>query len=385
MAFYTHARVFLATNRMVKKWLGMYISDLFHRLGFAIGLMACAVASAFGVSQTEDTMLKAFAQINPIDAHVHIYGVDLPLTALMQQLNLRAINICVIDNRDPETKDLEPQRSQVLDVRNKTRGRAAFATTFNPYGFEQSDFTARTIRQLTDDFNQGAVAVKIYKVMGMQLKNRAGKWVMADDPAFQAIYRNIAASNRTVIAHLAEPDSCWQPPNPASPDDSYYKEHPGEYAYAHPDWPSKQAILAARDHLLAQNPKLRVVGAHLGSMETNVDDIAARLDRYPNFAVDMAARIPYFMLQPREKVRAFLLKYQDRVLYATDLEVPHNADINQVAKTFRNTYRRDWTYFATTRNVTYLGHSYQGLNLPRAVLRKLFHDNAASWFPGLLH
>ena len=73
---------------------------------------------------------------------------------------------------------------------------------------------------------------------------------MADDPAFEPIYRDIASHNRTVIAHLAEPDSCWQPPNPASPDYSYYKEHPGEYAYAHPEWPSKATILAARDHLV---------------------------------------------------------------------------------------------------------------------------------------
>jgi predicted TIM-barrel fold metal-dependent hydrolase len=115
---------------------------------------------------------------------------------------------------------------------------------------------------------------------------------VADDPAFEPIYRDIASHNCTLIAHLAEPDSCWQPPNPASPDYSHYKEHPGEYAYVHPEWPSKAAILAARDYLLEQNPKLRVVGAHLGSMETHVDEIARRFDRYPNCAVDMAARIP---------------------------------------------------------------------------------------------
>ena len=91
------------------------------------------------------------------------------------------------------------------------------------------------------------------------------------------------------------------------------------------------------------------------------------------------------MLQPREKVRSFLLKYQDRVLYATDLEVAHNADINQAANTFRKTYTRDWSYFATSQSVTYLGHSYQGLELPRPVLQKLFHDNAIHWFPGLIH
>ncbi len=31
-----------------------------------------------------------------------------------------------------------------------------------------------------------------------------------------------------------------------------------------------------------------------------------------------------------------------------------------------------------------MGHSYEGLDLPRPVLRKLFHENAVRWFPGLM-
>ena len=335
-------------------------------------------------ASNESALLKGFSEIGPVDAHIHVYKDDPELTALIERLNLRAANICVIDDRDPDYKGLEPQRTQVLKFRQSTQGRAAFATTFDPYGFEQPGFSGRAIRQLNNDFAQGAVAVKIYKVMGMEMKNKAGKWVMPDDRAFEPIYRDIAAHNRTLIAHLAEPDSCWQAPNPTSPDSSYYKEHPGEYAYAHPEWPSKQAILAARDHLLEQNPKLRVVGAHLGSMETNVDDIARRFDRYPNFAVDMAARVPYFMLQPRDKVRAFLLKYQDRVLYATDLVVLPRSTTGATLAEFRNTYARDWKFFSTDQNVAYMGHTYQGLALPPSVLHKLFHDNAVSWFPGLI-
>jgi len=281
-----------------------------------------AAPQSKAAASDESALLKDFAQIGPIDAHIHIYKNDPALNALIERLNLRAVNICVIDDRDPDFRDLEPQRTAVLQVRKSTRGRIAFCTTFRPYAFEEPGFRAGAIRQLNDDFAQGAVGVKIYKVMGMEMKSKAGKWVMPDDAAFAPIYADIASQQRTLIAHLAEPDSCWQAPNPASPDYSYYKEHPGEYAYAHPEWPRKEAILAARDRLLKANPKLRVVGAHLGSMESNVDDIARRFDAYPNFAVDMAARLPYFMIQPREKVRAFLLKYQDRVLYATDLVVP---------------------------------------------------------------
>ncbi len=329
-------------------------------------------------------LLKDFARIEPIDTHTHIYKDDPELNRLIQDLNLRAVNICVIDDRDPDFKGLEPQRTEVLKVRKSTGGRVAFCTTFNPYAFEEPGFSMRTIRQLNEDFAQGAVGVKIYKVMGMEMKSKSGRWVMADDPAFEPVYRDIALHGRSVIAHLAEPDSCWQPPNNASPDYSYYKEHPGEYAYAHPEWPSKGAILASRDHLVASNPKLRVIGAHLGSMETNVDDIARRFDLYPNFAVDMAARIPYFMLQPREKVRAFLLKYQDRVLYATDLVVFPRSKTEDTLAEFRNTYARDWKFLATDGKVEYMGQSYQGLALPHPVLRKLFHDNAVRWFPGIV-
>ena len=352
--------------------------------GVKLSSVQVAAQASQPAPSSESALLKGFSEIRPIDAHIHIYKVDPEFTALIERLNLRAVNICVIDDRDPDYKGLEPQRTEVLKVRESTLGRAAFATTFDPYGFEQPGFAARSIRQLNDDFAHGAVAVKIYKVMGMEMKNKAGKWIMADDPAFEPIYRDIAAHNRTVIAHLAEPDSCWEAPNPASPDFSYYKKHPGEYAYAHPDWPSKQAILAARDHLLEQNPKLRVVGAHLGSMETNVDDIARRFDRYPNVAVDMAARVPYFMLQPRDKVRAFLLKYQDRVLYATDIVALPRSKTKETLAELRNTYARDWQFFSTDQNVTYMGHTYQGLALPRPVLQKLFHDNALRWFPGLI-
>lgn len=62
------------------------------------------------------------------------------------------------------------------------------------------------------------------------------------------------------------------------------------------------------------NPDLRVVGAHLGSMENEVDEIEAHLQRYPNFAVDTAARVLSLVIQPRDKVRAFILKNQDRIL-----------------------------------------------------------------------
>jgi len=344
-----------------------------------LGALALSAAGAISVlartqavpSASSSASLSELAALEPIDTHVHAYQAVPALADLLDRLRLRFVNVLLIDNRDPFVRGIEPQWSDALAVGRLTKGRAVVCTTIDPYDFESDGFVARVNQRLNADFDAGAVAVKLYKVVGMQVRRKDGTYVLPDDPAFSPVFDNIARRHKTLIAHVAEPDSCWKPPDPASPDYSYYNEHPEEYAYKHPEWPSKEAILAARDRLLQRHPDLKVVGAHLGSMEVDVDQIAQRFDKYPNFAVDTAARIDYLMRQPPEKVRAFLIKYQDRVVYGTDnvLYPPDKSDA--VLKEWAARYERDWRYFSGA------------LRLPAPVLRKLYHDNAVRWFPGI--
>ena len=118
-------------------------------------------------------------------------------------------------------------------------------------------------------------------------------------------------------------------------------------------------------------------------MEKNLDDIATHLDRYPNFAIDTAARMDYLMIASPEKVRAFLIKYQDRVLYGTDLDFLATAEVQETLKEWRSTYARDWRFLATAETFEYEGKTIHGINLPRPVLQKIFRDNARHWIPGL--
>jgi len=342
------------------------------------------VADSVAGASDDESAAKSLAALHPIDAHVHVFKDDAGLGALLRRFDMHLLDILVVDDRDKFENQLEPQRSDALAVRRVYPGRVALCTTISPYDFEQPGFAERVKRQLDGDFAAGAVAVKIYKVLGMEIKTKQGKYLLPDDPVLDPIYEEIAAKGRTVVAHVAEPDSCWQAPNPASPDYGYYKDNPGEYAYLHPEWPSKAEILKARDHVLEKHPKLRVVGAHLGSMEVDVDEIAKRFDRYPNFAVDTAARVVYLTLQPREKVRAFLIKYQDRVLYGTDFELGPTADAGKELSWANATYLLDWKYFSTNEVVTYQGREVKGLGLPPQVLRKLYHENAVRWIPGIL-
>jgi predicted TIM-barrel fold metal-dependent hydrolase len=332
---------------------------------------------------TSSEELKDFAALQPIDTHVHAFKSDPEFSNFMDLLQLHVLDIMVMDTQRI-FRDLPVELPAGKNFVSSNEGHARLCVTFNPFIFQQKDFAKNTTEELRKEFADGAVAVKIWKNIGMEVKSTDGRYVMPDDPAFSAIYKAIAAENKTLIAHVAEPSSCWQPPNPESPDYDYYKENPEWYMYLHPDHPRKEVILASRDHLLEQNPKLRVVGAHLGSMETDVNEIAKRFDRYPNFAVDTAARMEYLMIQPREKVRTFLIKYQDRVLYGTDLEFLNDASTADTLKEWQETYARDWKFLATGETLQLRGRSVQGLALPAPVLQRIFHDNAVHWIPGIL-
>jgi len=328
--------------------------------------------------------LRQFAALEAIDTHSHAFQNAPALYALLKRLNLHTVDILVVDDYDPEQKDLSKERADAWKVVRGSDGYMVLCTTFDPFKFNQPNFAQKAIRGLNRDFAQGAIAVKIWKNVGMEIKDAKGNYVMPDNPVFEPIFKDIAAHNKTLIAHLADPNTIWEAPNPESPDYDYYTRHPELYMYAIKGAPSKAAILVARDHVLEANPNLRVVGAHLGSMEADFTQLAQHLDKYPNFAVDMAARMPYVELQPRADIIAFITKYQDRLIYGTDNELFPKSNAPETMKEWENRYADDWRYLATNDTILYRDKRVQGLALPQSILRKLYHDNAVKWFPGVL-
>jgi predicted TIM-barrel fold metal-dependent hydrolase len=155
--------------------------------------------------------------------------------------------------------------------------------------------------------------------------------------------------------------------------------------YLHPENPSYDEIINARDRFVEQHPDMRFVGAHLGSLEWDVDELAKRLDRFPNMAVDVAARIPHIQFQSkanREKVRDFLIKYKDRIIYATDSGISETSDAEVARKNLHDKWLEDWRYFVTDEvmAVDEVNGDFQGLKLPKDVIDKIYHDNAVRWF-----
>ncbi len=153
-----------------------------------------------------------------------------------------------------------------------------------------------------------------------------------------------------------------------------------------PEAPSYEDQIDIRDNLLKKYPDLNHAGAHLGSLEWSVDEIAKRLDQFPNFNIDMAARLIHLQFQSlaeREKVRDFMIKYQDRIMYATDVTLDgKNTNYTDIVEGLRSTWTDHWLFLATDSVIAVAdvgGREVKGLQLPRGVIDKVYYKNAETF------
>jgi hypothetical protein len=328
-----------------------------------------------------------FKSFPKIDAHVHLETSDHSFVKIAEENNFKMISLVT---RSESPSVIKKEFDFVRNLHDKHPESIGFATTISMDGFGEPDWQENTIEWLRQSFESGALGVKLWKDIGMTFRNEDSTFIFIDDPRFDPIIDYIAAQNKTLINHTAEPKNCWLPlaEMTVKGDSSYFAENPQYHMFLHPDYPSREEILAARDRMLNKHPDLRYVGCHLGSMEWSVDEIAAWLDKFPNYGLDMAARIVHFKVQNRDKVRDFIIKYQDQLLYGTDIAINDRSNATpeqQIQDIIKNVWMEDWEYFTTDKLLTQNDKvkEYQGLDLPEPVLKKIYHDNALKMMPGL--
>ena len=341
-------------------------------------------------SDGKSITMNAQPEIKIIDSHAHIYleaydeNLDGPLVSLLESRGMKWLDICTIGL---DWDHLNEQIDMAKHFHERYPERVAWATSFNLTNWENPDWEAETISFIADGFEHGAVAVKVWKEIGMELKDPDGSFVMIDDPRFDPIFDFVERNDKTLVCHLGEPRNCWLPLEKmtVNGDRNYFRNHPEYHAFLHPEIPSYERQIEARDRILEKHPNLRVVGCHLGSLEYDTDELAKRLDVYPNFAVDTATRIIHFKIQDRDKVRNFLIKYQDRVLYGTDSLIDSMDGLDGTLERMNRTYSEDYRYFATDGEIEVeeTGGAIRGLALPQEVLAKIFFSNTRRWYKGI--
>ncbi|HMN27711.1 MAG TPA: amidohydrolase family protein [Caldilineaceae bacterium] len=320
-----------------------------------------------------------------IDAHIH-YGDDAPaLLALLAEYDLKLVNICVAEDAHGAWRG---QADNYHQLAQSYPERFAWVTSFDLPRFGDPHYLDQTVADLQADFAKGAIGCKVWKNIGMEGRCPDRAFLLPDDPLLDPIYETVAASGKTLLTHIAEPLACWQPLNEQNPHYGYYSRNPQWHMYGRNDFPAHEALMAARDRVLAKHPQLRMVGAHLASLEYDVGVLAARLDRYPNLAVDISARLVDLANQDSAKVRDFFIRYQERILFGTDVVMRTRpsalppAEHDAAIAALRATYELHIAYLAGDQPLAVRGFATTGLNLPAAVLERIYRQNVQEWYPG---
>lgn len=251
---------------------------------------------------------------------------------------------------------------------------AAFANV-DLRGIDEPGFGEKAAQQLEADVRNGAVGLKIYKNLGMYLLDASGKRVRTDDPRLDPIWKKAGDLNIPVLIHTGEPAAFWLPVDKHNERWLELQQFPNRRRDDPAKFASFDQTMEEQFNLFRRHPKTRFISAHLAWLGNDLARLGKLLDEIPNMYTELGAVLYDLGRQPRT-ARAFLIRYQDRVLMGKDI---WNAD--EFATYFR-VLETDDEYFDYYRKRHAFWRMY-GLALPDDVLKKIYYKNALRIIPGL--
>lgn len=314
-----------------------------------------------------------------IDAHMHTTFYARKYLEIAKTYNVRFITI----NTDASVfPSIDIQEKVAQDYMQKHKDYFSYIASFPMDGWTRPDWYHKTMDQIKRSVQNGAVGIKLWKNIGMEILKEDKSYLLIDDPFFDQLFRFLDEAQIPVLAHLGEPKNCWLPLDrmTSKRNRQYYEKHPEFHAYLHPYIPSYERQIEARNQILKRYPNLDFVGAHLGSMEWNYKVLSDCFDHFPNFKVDFSSRLGHLQLQSlkdHEGVRDFFIKYADRIMYGSDAY----DNIEKLLASLNN----DWDFLATYNRcqTTEIDGSFRGLCLPEEVLYKIYYENALKTYANL--
>ncbi len=308
-----------------------------------------------------------------IDVHNHQFNMtsqDLgELTKEMDKLNM-AVMVNLSGRGRGSTEHLEKSLQNVKESYPK---RFIVFTNMDFAAIDDPEWQARMVKQLEEDVKKGANGLKIYKSLGMFNKDSKGERIHIDDPRIDPIWAKCGELGIPVLIHAADPKQFWQPIDKNNERWLELKLHPGRRHDSDPvSW---ETIIAEQHNIIKKHTKTKFINAHLGWYGSDLQKLGSLLDQFPNMYTEIGAVIAELGRQPRA-ARAFLIKYQDRVMFGKDSWVP-----DEYETYFRVLETAD-EYFPYHKRYHAFWRMY-GLDLPDDVLKKIYYKNALKVIPNI--
>lgn len=237
---------------------------------------------------------------------------------------------------------------------------------------EDRNFDSYVVHTLEDSKRKGIKGLKFWKNIGLNLKDRSGKYITIDDKRLDVIWHSAAELKLPVLIHIADPVAFFKPVDRLNERYEELNMHP-DWSFCSPEFYTFELLMEMQDRLIENNPSTTFIIAHMGSYAENLEYVGKRLSRYRNMYVDIAARIAELGRQPYTS-RDFFNKFSDRILFGTD-STPLCCDSYGIYYRFLET--KDEYFDYCPEQVPNQGRwKIYGLGLDREVLEKVYHKNA---------
>lgn len=308
-----------------------------------------------------------------IDVHNHQFNMPTQdLSRLMQEMD--KLNMKVMVNLSGRGRGSTEHLDKSLEnVKKSGSNRFIVFTNMDFAAIDDLQWQSRMLKQLEEDVRKGANGLKIYKSLGMFTNDSKGNRIHLDDPRIDPIWAKCGELGIPVLIHAADPKQFWQPIDENNERWLELKLHPGR---RHDTDPVKwETIIAEQHRVFQKHPNTIFINAHLGWCGNDLAKLSQLLEQFPNMYTEIGAVIAELGRQPRA-ARAFLIRYQDRVLFGKDSWVPEEYE------TYFRVLETADEYFPYHKRYHAFWRMY-GLDLPDDVLKKIYYKNALKIIPNI--
>lgn len=304
-----------------------------------------------------------------IDVHNHQRGLgngdlkgllrDMDALNMKVMVNLSGGNGQSLKNMTDNIKANAPQRFIV------------FANVdFN--GIGEAGWTEKAVQTLANDVKNGANGLKVFKNLGLSVKDNTGKRVAIDDPRLDPIWAKCGELKIPVLIHAADPKPFWDPEDNSNERWLELKTHPGRKRGDNNPAPWQQ-IIDEEHRMFKKHPRTTFINAHFGWYANDLAHLSKLMNEMPHMYVEFGAVIAELGRQPK-MARQFFEKYQDRILFGKDSWQP-----DEYSTYFRVLETGD-EYFPYHKKYHAFWRMY-GMNLPDDILKKIYYKNALKIIP----
>ena len=239
---------------------------------------------------------------------------------------------------------------------------------------DDEDFAKNNVEIIKNAVAQGVIGLKVYKNLGLNLKDNSGERVKVDDKRLNPIWEICGELNIPVLIHSGEPSPFFDHIDKHNERFLHARQKPQSFRNSD-EYPSFDEVMQEQYNMFKNNPNTTFINAHLGWYGNDLDKMSAQLDDLPNVYTEIGAVIAELGRQPI-RARKFFVEHQDRVLFGKDTYKKSEFDVYfrilETSDEYFDYYRKRHAHW-----------KMYGLNLPDSILKKLYYKNARKLFPNI--